>query len=168
MSINNYRMSDHERANPPPIGSVITFRYQELTEAGVPRFATYVGVRIDAQWPPEETDIPSSKSSTKSTSKEKPSKEKPSKEKSSHKEKPHKESKPSSKEKPSKEKPHKQSKHEVEEEEESTTTSTSSGSSSNILQGITLCITGTHSLVRREMVDKITSLGGGFNNGVTK
>jgi DNA ligase-1 len=40
--------SDAERAAPPPVGSVVTFRYQELTEAGVPRFASYVGVRIDA------------------------------------------------------------------------------------------------------------------------
>src|SRR5262249_20678388 len=36
---------------PPPIGSTVTFRYQELTEAGVPRFASYVGVRIDAALP---------------------------------------------------------------------------------------------------------------------
>jgi DNA ligase-1 len=28
--------SDAERANPPPVGSVITFRYQELSEGGVP------------------------------------------------------------------------------------------------------------------------------------
>jgi DNA ligase-1 len=37
--------SDAERQAPPPIGAVITFRYQELSEAGVPRFPTYVGVR---------------------------------------------------------------------------------------------------------------------------
>jgi DNA ligase-1 len=37
--------SDKERGAPPPIGSVITFRYQELTEAGVPRFPSYVGLR---------------------------------------------------------------------------------------------------------------------------
>ena len=36
--------SDAERGAPPAIGSVITFRYQELTEAGVPRFPSYVGV----------------------------------------------------------------------------------------------------------------------------
>jgi DNA ligase-1 len=40
--------SDAERGAPPPVGSVITFRYQELSEAGVPRFPSYVGVRIDA------------------------------------------------------------------------------------------------------------------------
>jgi DNA ligase-1 len=37
--------SDAERESPPPVGSLITFRYQELSEAGVPRFPSYVGVR---------------------------------------------------------------------------------------------------------------------------
>ena len=41
-------LSDKERESAPPVGSVITFRYQELSEAGVPRFPSYVGVRIDA------------------------------------------------------------------------------------------------------------------------
>ena len=39
--------SDAERGNPPAVGSMITFRYQELSEAGVPRFPSYVGVRED-------------------------------------------------------------------------------------------------------------------------
>lgn len=39
--------SDRERENPPAVGSVITFRYQELSDAGVPRFPSYVGVRQD-------------------------------------------------------------------------------------------------------------------------
>jgi DNA ligase-1 len=43
--------SDAERANPPPVGTTITFRYQELSEAGVPRFPSYVGTRIDAPAP---------------------------------------------------------------------------------------------------------------------
>jgi DNA ligase-1 len=34
--------SDRERENPPPVGSLITFRYQELSEAGVPRFPSFV------------------------------------------------------------------------------------------------------------------------------
>lgn len=38
-------LSDAERENPPPLGSTITFRYQELSTGGVPRFPTYVGVR---------------------------------------------------------------------------------------------------------------------------
>src|SRR5205814_393183 len=40
--------SDRERDNPPAIGATVTFRYQELSEAGVPRFPSYVGVRIDS------------------------------------------------------------------------------------------------------------------------
>jgi DNA ligase 1 len=40
--------SDAERGSPPPIGSTITFRYQELTDGGVPRFPSYLGVRTDA------------------------------------------------------------------------------------------------------------------------
>lgn len=44
--------SDAERKDPPPIGAVVTFRYQELTDDGIPRFPTWVGVRIDAEWPP--------------------------------------------------------------------------------------------------------------------
>lgn len=42
--------SDAERAAPPPIGAIITFRYQELTDGGVPRFPSYVGVRVDLTW----------------------------------------------------------------------------------------------------------------------
>lgn len=34
--------TDAERRNPPPVGSVITYRYRDLTAAGVPRFATYL------------------------------------------------------------------------------------------------------------------------------
>jgi DNA ligase-1 len=41
--------SDAERENPPTIGSVITFRYQELSDGGVPRFPSYVGFRSDAK-----------------------------------------------------------------------------------------------------------------------
>ncbi len=36
--------SDAERAAPPPAGSVITFRYQELSDGGVPRFPSFVRV----------------------------------------------------------------------------------------------------------------------------
>jgi DNA ligase-1 len=46
-------LSDAERGNPPALGSIITFRYQELSNDGVPRFPSYVGVRIDAEpWAP--------------------------------------------------------------------------------------------------------------------
>jgi DNA ligase-1 len=58
--------SDAERADPPPIGSLITFRYQELSEAGVPRFPSYVGVRDDVELtalptPPKTTTAPKAK-----------------------------------------------------------------------------------------------------------
>jgi DNA ligase-1 len=43
-------LSDAEREAPPPIGAVVSFRYQELSTDGVPRFPSYVGVREDAVW----------------------------------------------------------------------------------------------------------------------
>lgn len=39
--------SDAQREKPPLIGSVITFRYQELTDGGVPRFPSFVRERRD-------------------------------------------------------------------------------------------------------------------------
>ncbi len=44
--------ADAERAHPPPVGSLITFRYQELSEGGVPRFPSYVGIRAEAKRSP--------------------------------------------------------------------------------------------------------------------
>jgi len=38
-------MSDRQRENPAPKGSVITYRYQELTPAGIPRFPSFVAAR---------------------------------------------------------------------------------------------------------------------------
>jgi DNA ligase 1 len=38
-------LSDEERRNPPFIGVKITFRYQELTDRGVPRFPSYISER---------------------------------------------------------------------------------------------------------------------------
>ncbi|QDU96901.1 DNA ligase [Lignipirellula cremea] len=40
--------SDAQRESPPAIGSIIIYRYQELSDGGVPRFPSFVGVRIDA------------------------------------------------------------------------------------------------------------------------
>ncbi len=37
--------TDAQRLTPPPIGSTITYRYQELTKSGVPRHPRYVGIR---------------------------------------------------------------------------------------------------------------------------
>ncbi len=43
-------LSDAERENPPEVGALVTYRFQELTDQGVPRFPTYVGVRTDGTW----------------------------------------------------------------------------------------------------------------------
>jgi DNA ligase-1 len=43
--------SDAERGSPPALGAIITFRYQELTEDGVPRFPSFVAERFDFAWP---------------------------------------------------------------------------------------------------------------------
>ncbi len=53
-------LTDAERGDPPPLGSIITFRYQELSDGGVPRFPTYVGVRHDVAWKPGTATGPSS------------------------------------------------------------------------------------------------------------
>jgi DNA ligase-1 len=37
--------SDADRANPPPIGTVVTYRYRDLTSTGLPKFASYLRVR---------------------------------------------------------------------------------------------------------------------------
>ena len=43
--------TDAQRQTPPPVGSIITFRYQELTDRGVPRFPSFIRVRSDAETP---------------------------------------------------------------------------------------------------------------------
>jgi DNA ligase-1 len=40
-------LSDAQRGNPPAVGSTITYRFQELSDGGVPRFPSFVGVRLD-------------------------------------------------------------------------------------------------------------------------
>lgn len=40
-------LSDGERSNPPPVGSVITYRYSGFTATGLPRFPTYLRLRSD-------------------------------------------------------------------------------------------------------------------------
>jgi DNA ligase-1 len=37
--------SDKQRETPPPLGATVVFRYQELTDGGVPRFPSFSGVR---------------------------------------------------------------------------------------------------------------------------
>lgn len=38
------------RKNPPPVGTVVTFKYQGLTRRGKPRFASFLRVRKDYVW----------------------------------------------------------------------------------------------------------------------
>jgi DNA ligase-1 len=61
--------SDAEREQPPDVGSIITFRYQELSEAGVPRFPSFVGVRAAAEpsLPTPKGAVPMTNSSATST-----------------------------------------------------------------------------------------------------
>ncbi|GAA5852767.1 hypothetical protein JCM9279_003963 [Rhodotorula babjevae] len=44
-------LTDERRTNPPPVGAVVTYRFQELTKAGIPRFPTFVGERFDVDGP---------------------------------------------------------------------------------------------------------------------
>ncbi|KAF8201141.1 hypothetical protein K438DRAFT_2015518 [Mycena galopus ATCC 62051] len=39
--------TDKQRQTPPKVGTIITYRFQELTRDGVPRFPTFVGEAID-------------------------------------------------------------------------------------------------------------------------
>ncbi|KAF9442750.1 hypothetical protein P691DRAFT_810139 [Macrolepiota fuliginosa MF-IS2] len=50
-------LSDKQRKNPPKIGSIIVYRFQELTKDGVPRFPTFVGIAADKD-KPRDADIP--------------------------------------------------------------------------------------------------------------
>lgn len=45
-------LTDELRAKPPAIGSIVTYKYQELTgPGGKPRFPTFVGMAIDKEFP---------------------------------------------------------------------------------------------------------------------
>ena len=44
-------MTDKDRRNPPKIGSIITYKFQELSKSGKPRFPTFLGIRIDMDKP---------------------------------------------------------------------------------------------------------------------
>ena len=45
-------LTDDIRTNPPPIGTIITYRFQEKNEkTGIPRFPSYVGLAIDKEFP---------------------------------------------------------------------------------------------------------------------
>ncbi len=38
-------LSDAQRRTPPPLGSVVTYRYRERTPNGLPRFTSFMRVR---------------------------------------------------------------------------------------------------------------------------
>jgi len=40
--------SDVQREQPPGPGAIVAFRYQELSEGGIPRFPAFAGLRVDA------------------------------------------------------------------------------------------------------------------------
>ena len=48
--------SDAERGRRRRSARSITFRYQELSDGGVPRFPSYVGVRNDVAWPADGSE----------------------------------------------------------------------------------------------------------------
>jgi DNA ligase 1 len=67
--------SDAQRNHPPAVGTTITFRYQELSDRGVPRFPSFVRMRVDA--PPsiattEAAGKSAQKKNTSSTDSEEP------------------------------------------------------------------------------------------------
>jgi DNA ligase-1 len=39
--------TDKQRSDPPPIGTTVTYRYRDLTNAGLPRFASFLRVRVE-------------------------------------------------------------------------------------------------------------------------
>ncbi|GAA6007665.1 hypothetical protein JCM11491_003917 [Sporobolomyces phaffii] len=41
-------LTDERRQSPPAIGSIVTYRFFELTKQNIPRFPTFVGERIDS------------------------------------------------------------------------------------------------------------------------
>ena len=42
-------LTDAERANPPPVGSIITYKYHGYTNNGVPRFASFLRIRENVE-----------------------------------------------------------------------------------------------------------------------
>ncbi len=39
--------TDKQRSNPPPIGTTVTYRYRDLTNTGMPLFASFLRVRVE-------------------------------------------------------------------------------------------------------------------------
>ena len=39
--------TDEQRINPPPLGAIVTYRYRDVTSKGLPRFASFLRLRIE-------------------------------------------------------------------------------------------------------------------------
>ncbi|WP_022666865.1 DNA ligase [Desulfospira joergensenii] len=39
--------TDRDRSNPPPVGTVVTFKYHGFSKNGIPRFASFLRMRLD-------------------------------------------------------------------------------------------------------------------------
>ncbi|EIN04603.1 hypothetical protein PUNSTDRAFT_92533 [Punctularia strigosozonata HHB-11173 SS5] len=50
-------MSDKLRQNPPKVGTIVVYRFQELTRDSVPRFPSYVGEAVD-KTEPKDAEVP--------------------------------------------------------------------------------------------------------------
>lgn len=61
--------SDAQRKNPPKKGAVISFKFQEVSNSGVPRFPVFLRVREDVTW--KEVKENALKSAPKSEEKKK-------------------------------------------------------------------------------------------------
>ena len=46
--------SDQDRRSPPPVGTWVTYRYRDMTSTGLPRFASYLRVRLDREALPSD------------------------------------------------------------------------------------------------------------------
>jgi DNA ligase-1 len=65
--------TDAQRDNPPAVGSTITFRYQELSDRGVPRFPSFVCARRDLDAPASPAPAPTARRPRASSIQPKPS-----------------------------------------------------------------------------------------------
>lgn len=43
-------MNDEMRKNPPPIGTIITYQYRDISKDGIPRHASFLRIREDLNW----------------------------------------------------------------------------------------------------------------------
>ena len=53
-------LSDKLRRKPPKIGAIIVYRFQELTNDGVPRFPSFIGEAADKD-EPKDAEVPEHK-----------------------------------------------------------------------------------------------------------